>query len=617
MITGNIIKHGTKLSQLALFVLRKGGVYKQDLVMYANRLCSRPSDASTLVKELHDRGYLEVVDFNIKARRHTPAAPDKKSSAYYQNIKTVSVCYLSTDGLPEAYVLYEYIAKDKALPLDYFRALREPFVIETTEMSPNAYRETLSVYNANRIMTLFNMADIQSDPQRKPSLEEIYSYRNNTAYTPPADSPYRHYGSAEKLERALDSGFYYSIEEYRDLYAAHEDGKERFTSIARGLFISNSKCIVIYSNGKNNNSMLYCPVQSGETRMVQALKNENLAVDIYEYDDKGNVVVDEKGYAFVVAQRVDALAISDANYFIYSTAAGKKFGRTTAMHKNDNYLSKLLTPHSNVFADIDTDPRKVLDSYSRFYCVVYNKDGVTMLKSILEDSYDDTAAFYSTLIRSSKEKNKGRAKNDRLYPIFEKNTADSTLPLIYRPDEDNYYPCCRIEAYELLLLNKISKMDQTPAIITRKSLTNIIQHITLKKHIFLDADTLEPFGEDDTLAFDENGFPKGKKILEDYLHSNGLTASLKEYYELPKKFNRDYISFYNALAEEEISPEDCAKKMETRPYTPGRKYKASKKTVCISEELYDQIKELSSANSVTIYHTVNKLIRKALTASQD
>ena len=77
--------------------------------------------------------------------------------------------------------------------------------------------------------------------------------------------------------------------------------------------------------------MIYCPYQTSEQQLILALKNENLSHRVRD-----------KNVAASRTKEVCALLIGESDSFIYSTGSGKKHGRTTKGHKNNNYRKKLL-----------------------------------------------------------------------------------------------------------------------------------------------------------------------------------------------------------------------------------------------------------------------------------
>ena len=583
------IRANTKLARVGLYLLRKGGVYKQDLLAYANGICSKPSDASTLIRELKERDIIALRDFMIREKRYV-ATDTKRVESYYRRVKKVETVTLSDRGLTAMFQLYVASPNvDDPAPRAYFEKLREPFLADITQLSDYAYGNLLDLYETNRLKTIFNIAKVQTEPIGKPCLEEIYCYRNNTEYEGEYSEGYRLYQDDTALDKILDKGIYYTIDEYREFYARHGDGPERLTTIARGIYISNRMTLVVYANGKENKSMIYCTNQSNEPRIVLALKNENLA---HRVRDKKTTTSTSK--------EVFALMIGESDSFIYSTASGKKYGRTTKGHKNNNYLRKLLTPYSNVFMVPDPSANKQ-DYYSGLYCVAYNRNGLGQLQNLLSDN--QVNSFYQKLIKTHSDQ-------------FKKDEGNHEFPVLYKDEDGFWNSCCYIPCYELTLLAAIRQQQAEPIIIAKPDMWDIIQRITQQRHLFLDPDKLEP-DTSTTLVIDENGYPAGKKILDDYLHSEHKRAERSEYYKAAARYNLDITEFYNAIAEERIDKEEIANGMDLKDYDSSKYVRRAKKIVSISKDYYEQIAELANRKNTTIYHVTNMLLKKALSEYPD
>ena len=584
------IRANTKLARIGLYLLRKGGVYKQDMLAYANRICSKPSDASTLIKELKKRDIITVRDFMIRAKRYGLSGTNKTES-YYRKVRKAETVTLSDHGLIAMYQLYVTSANvgDPA-PRAYFEKLRQPFLADITQLSDSAYRKVLDRYNVNRLKTIFNLCGAYTEPLGKPCLEEIYCYRNGLEYEGENSEGYRLYQDRGVLDTILDAGIYYTIEEYRKFYARYEDGAERFTTVARGIYISNSLTLVVYANGKGNKSMIYCPNQTSEQRIIQALKNENLSHR-----------VSGKNTSTSKSKEVHALLVGESESFIYSSASGKKFGRTTKGHKNDNYLKTILTPYSNVFIEKDPSSNRQ-DYYSGMYCIAYSHQGIKQLQKLLTQS-SQMSSFYRKLIEK---------RPDR----FAKDQGNREFPILYLDEDDEWKSCCYIPCYELIHLAAIRQQKAKPVIIADPSMHGIIQRITHQKHLFLDPEEYKP-DTSTVLTIDENGYPAGKKIIDDYLHSNHKRTDKAEYSKAAERYGLDVIEFFNAVAEERIDVEEVAEGMILQDYDPAKYVRQAKKIMSVSKDCYEKIVELAARKNTTIYHVTNMLLKKALSEIPD
>ena len=200
-----------------MFLSRKGGLYKQDFLSYANKLYVNKQQASRVVRQLLDKGVIMMNEFVIKDKVIIKNKA-KTGHAYYKGAKPVQVVTLTDHGINVVSEFYKEAGGSGNLQeQSELRKLRRPFEIK--ERTTNAqYKEMLTHLNANRIKVMFNLADIQTEPVFKPILEQIHSHRNGLPYTPSESSPYRYYPEDEDLDLALDKGFYYSIAEYREFF---------------------------------------------------------------------------------------------------------------------------------------------------------------------------------------------------------------------------------------------------------------------------------------------------------------------------------------------------------------------------------------------------------------
>ena len=583
------IRPNTKLARAGLYLLKKGSVYKQDLMAYANGICSDQPNASALVRELKERDIIALRDFTIREKRYV-ASEDKKPDSYYRKVETAKTATLTDYGMEVMYQFYvESLHGDDPAPRAYFEKLREPFLADITQLSDDAYREVLNQYDANRIKTIFNIAGVQTEPVSKPCLEQIYRYRNNLEYEGEYSEGYKLYQDDDRLDKRLDEGIYYTASEYREFYARNEGGNERYSSIARGIYISNSITLVVYANGRGNKSMIYCPYQTSEQQLILALKNENLSHRVRD-----------KNVAASRTKEVCALLIGESDSFIYSTGSGKKHGRTTKGHKNNNYRKKLLTPYSDVFVIPDLSANKQ-DYYSNLYCIAYNRTGLGQLKKLLSETNLDF--FYKELTEEYPEQ-------------FAEDEGNQEFPVLYKDKDRKWKSCCYIPCYELTLLAAISQQQAQPIIIASPDMRGIIQRVTHQKHLFLDPDEFKP-DKSAVMTIDKNGYPAGKKIIDDYLHSNFKRTTQAEYRKAAERYDLDITEFFNAIAEERIDIEEAVEEMALKEYDPTRYARQAKKNMYVNKDCYEQIVALAGQKNTTIYHVTNMLLKKALSEYPD
>lgn len=603
-----IIRSGSKLCRLGMFVLRKGGVYKDDLFAYANSMCSCRSNASALIKELQERDIVCFKDFAIADRIYVKPN-NERGYSYRAKTKKTSVCFLTEHGIEAMYHLYAAAVKSEgspARPRAYFENLRDQYAADFSSLSDKAYRDVLNLYNANHIKTFFNLCGIQTEEMSKPSLEQIFAMRNGLDYTHDAETLNPEF-SPEDYASRMQKGCYYTIGEYRKFFAKHGDGLERFATIARGIYISESRTLVVYSNGMASKSMIYCPGVSPEQRLLDNLKHCNLSYNKYVRDEKGNDILNAFGDRQIESRQVHLLALADSESFVYSTAAGKRYGRTTKRHKSTNFEKSLLTPNSPLVKTSSENDGEDAGVFDGFYCAIWNRNGLRSFKLFLDEEDASYEGYYRKLIKTR--------KND-----FKVNQAGWPYPVLYRYREDEqdkgyWYPCCYMPIYELKLLSQMRAGETTPIVITDASMTDTIQHVTHKQHVFLDAATLEERDSDDILIYDKKGYPAGKKLLEEYLASKNRKASVSEYKALPGRYQMSYSEFYNSIADGTVSLEDAEEKMTTTERVQV-KHSHKKKRANLNQDLYDQIVELARSKDKTISYILNGVVRQGLASEK-
>ena len=533
------LKLGTNPYKLALFLFTKGSCYKQDLLMYAYSLTNNhQSNSSSLVKTLNENNIVYFKDFKLKT-------------------KTVSVAYLTEQGRKQVIKLADI------KNTEYYDKLLFRF-------NTKVYDKLLAYYNDNHIKTMFNCVDIPTDALSKPTLHEVYNYINKIeqndnflSYTP------------DEIQEYLDKGIYYSKEEYREFYKLKEVNDEVLTSVFRGLFISTDKCAVVYSNGKDNNKMIYLAKSGSEFLLTKYLIKQRLAP---------LRTVNRKKVGLY------ALTMSDANSFIYSSAVGRKRGEVKSKVSVET-KSFVFTPYSNINY-IEND-----GSYCGMYSVIFNKTGVQCLQRFVSNPVATTYTYPKSL--------------PQYYPDrFSDNQGEYEYPINYNHN-GTWLPCCYIPIYDLMFLNQLKSSTFTPAIITDKDMINVISRITHKPHIFLDINTLKPINED-VLIYDDKGYVKGKKMLQDYFLSLNQRVDDKQFKQIPAKYGMSYNQFYNALALGQLSIQDVAVNLNPRAYHKTHTYRTKKTNLVVPYEIYLKVKSLAQRNHNTIQYTTTKLLNAGL-----
>ena len=541
------LRKESQLYTLVEFIASRGSVYKNDALLYGIHLTKHKTSATRLVNDLLEREYIEISKITVGKKK--------------RERREVEIIKLTDEGIR----LFCFVKQ--ADTKKYF-AYRKQF--DTKQID-----KLKRLYNQNHVKTMFAICNVKTEPSEKPSLAQLYMYINNQQfnYTHPQNSIYKYYGDTE-LKTFYEQGIYYSDTEYKEFHKTFLQSKESITSIFCGLFISKDKTLVIYSNGKEHNRMIYMPYEENEILLMRNLKIINFANTrtLTTQADKYKV-------------GISALTISDAPSFIYSTALGRKNGRINKVApEKDKLTLPVLSIHRSIAQNKNSG-----EAFNHIYSVVFNRDGVNALHYLL-----------TTTAEQHLENTKALTKDER----FELRD-DILFPITYRL-RDTKYPCIYMPVYELKTLNYIKELEYTPAIITKADMTNVIQHITHKQHIFIDIDTLKPIPINNTVIYDEKGYVKGKKMLEEYLHENKLTTVSKTYRELPKLYDMTYNEFYNNIAKGKIDMSDLIRQIPTTPYEYKRYRKSPRKQITVSLDIYNQLKEYAKAHNITLYTTTQR-----------
>lgn len=533
------LSKSSKVYKLGQYVFLKGGVLREDFLLYASTVCAKEElneysyvYGHRILKKLIDRGLVCLGEIYLGPKQ------GKKTKAITV-CTTVAGKELFSQGLPPSQVEYASRMYDV--------------------VSMHNQKKLEMTYNQNHVRTMFDSIGIKTvECLDKLPLDEVWKFRK-------LSDEHKGLKSNESTFASHTEGAYYSKEEFRVFYEKYYKDSEIFSSVFRGLYLSNDKCIVVYSNGRFNNHMIYAGEAEREDRLIRKLRQ------ILNYSE------------------VYALTMSDTESFIYATAEGRTRGR----HKDDeinrnNTLNVLYT-------------QKLFDEtikFDKFYCVVNGKEGLKTLKQIL--TYDEDVEYDNCTERN---------------PKLELAHRGARAPLTYN-DKGIKKPCYYLPFYELTTLTLIAKdeHEEPPIIITYEELRDVIQHITHKQHLFIDADTYRPLSKIDSTIYDSNGNPKGLKMLLDYLHEQGVTIPPKVIRELPKEYDKDYIEFYNyiALKRDGYDIDDIANKLTednlTIPYAKKRYRKRKKKTIMVSADSYAKLKAYAKSKHYTLYHATNKLI---------
>lgn len=609
-----VIRKNSQLYKLLSFLSSKGSVYLSDFSLFANHLCNDRGHSSRLIKQAEESGLITYDTFVINPRlKATYKITDSLRSQYKSAMakdeasrtpaeinlikkykrkvslnkhakikkpKSVKVVFLSENAL-------EQLCQKDSNTYNYFLALRTKF---KHNVKDNAnYEKTLISYSHNHVKTLFNCVDIPTDSLTRPNLAMLDSYINSRNYIKKEiyalDAEY----SNEQLESYYSKGMYFSSNEFREYIDNYLDRNETIRSAFKGLFISKDKCLVVYSNGANNEQLIYIKSDKNERELMDLIYKRKFC--------KSRTVESHK-------TGICALAISDTNMFVYSTAEGMRLGQNDSERDLSEKARQSLLVPSNELLFAKDDFEKY---FHALFVVPHNKDGVPQLAYLVSNSLED----YLMEAQSITQLNDQLENN-----IYKENKNNIIFPLHLIVDNQKVQ-IMYLPVYELTSLLLVKNSNSIPLIVTKENMTKVISHITHKQHLFMDIDTRQLLDDNVSLIFNSKGYNKGKKVLEEYLHNKGKTLTVKQFNDLPKQFvNEDnkpytYNEFYNDIGNGKIKPEEIVDTLDLIDYIPTSK-KTHKVSANLDTYLYSNLKQFAKENNITLQYAVRVLLHQAL-----
>ena len=527
-----LIRPKTYLFNLATMLLFKGKMFKEDVLLLANKITKDKTSASRLFRELVKRNVFKVEEIEIGKRNKKQVIPVVSLTEQGENIL-----------------------------LSYYHFPRPSYENVVRRFNISSTDSLLRLLNSNHIKTMFNCAGIQTDANFKPSLMQLYCRVRGIAYND-QDDRYPLMADTE-VDDLLDKGIFYDDFEYREFYRYISNETIAVKSSFRGVFIQADKCCVVYSNGKNNYHMVY----------IHELKNEYKLIDSL------------LKCRFAFPNNLFAITISDGEGFIYATASGRVAGKEK---KNKAIPKTLLTAHS-----------KLLDKSQYMYLndiisVVYGEQGVKHLQYIVNNNQRSYRAKKMGIANISKD--------------FTSNIDEDGVLRYYR---DRFsVPCYYLPVYSIRTLVEIRELNYDPIILCEPDMVKVIARTTRRELTYIDINSLQILNKEDLLIYDEQGYPKGKKMLEDYLHSLNLDASIDQFNNLPKLYNLEYVDFYNQIAEGNIEVQDLLSHITTKPYVPYKKSRRSTQVIRVETDTYNIIKECALKNNISMYLMVKRVFNE-------
>ena len=466
-------------------------------------------------------------------------------------------------------------------------------------------QETLkSRLDSSRVKTMFALAGVPTFQKDKPSLYHLFT----TLYQLPYDykekfdnkPTYNDTLNAEECAKVLSAGIYYTIKEVRDFLNEDIEGSaDTFLgSRAKGIFISTMNCLIVYS-GKHGENKLIRIRQEAEKRLLSGIRpllqitqvNRNLPALSRRRQSTfdGTKVVDK-----MIENTPYGLVITDGESLIYSMATGNPRGLVKGIDKNkyDKTRKKRIEEKGMSVSKAWLKGDGAI--FQRLFATPFTENGIHSLDYICHTTAEEWHATSLKLFSSSKTFTPNN--NNPLYPYD--IDWETKIPMIYMP------------VFECNELYNIYQMDYKVGILTYPDMLNVISHSVRKELPYFDADTMERVNRDNVLIYDDYGYPKGLKMLQDYLLERNLETKKKDYFDLPKKFNYEYTKFYNEIARGKINLDKLFPSVPTTEIEIKEQKRIKRKSITLSfgEEMTNKIYQAAKLHNMSASAYVKSLI---------
>lgn len=533
-----VFRQGSLAELLALHLMRVGMAYKADLTQIGK---SRVSDVQTsrAISKLQGDGLIDVIA--VKGRMPTAE----------------NVCVLTKRG--------------RVALLDHLESEYWHMHSQDAERQFRTTNETTLIAKLDdaRIAAAMMLADVKAFPDEKPSLYHLFAslsllpldyhkmYDNKETYNDTT--------TKEELEKILENGIYYTMKEYREFMEELSPGStDTFIGTkARGIFISKTSCLVIYTGSHRNNRLLRISKPS-EIHLRDSLR-ELCGITNVLRPLPGFAKENAVGYKESVSGSVNAFVLTDGNALIYSMATGNPSGKvkdTDMMEKDD--------ARKQYYADNGGDITMTWlkangEIYSRIFAAPFSENGITSL-----------AYLCHTTPESWQKQSRDMLRDDmRFVPTNEDPLycySDNGKPVIYMP------------VYEVNELYRIYQLDYKVSIITYPDMYDGIAHSVRKDVTYYDADTLERASPDEVMIYDSHGNIAGKKKLEFAMQDRELQLDTKAYTELPKRYNLSAAAFFNKIERGQINISKLADALsnDAQPLEVKEKKRIRRKSITLT-----------------------------------
>ena len=458
----------------------------------------------------------------------------------------------------------------------------------------------------SRIKTMMFLADIVTFPKDKPTLYYLV-YKLSGLLPPPPDEGengyYKNDLSESQCRELLKKGIYYDIKEFREYMETYgrQEKDTTYLSKARGIFLSNTNCFVVYAGRHGDNKMISIrPV--GETRLLEALapvlKVTNVQRPLPRLDKKR---INERTGEEIITEKTMgepyALIISDGNSLVYSTANGNPNGRIKKLDLNE------LSRQRSKRAKEDNALERVAwlkgesDLYRRIFITPCTENGISSLEYITHATVEEYFEATDSLMGNDER--------------FEKNKGNVLYPYTIIIDNERY-PAIYMPAYEAKELYRIFTMKHTVAIITYRDMTDAISHSVRKPAIYIDTEDMTIIPTDEVMIYNSHGYPQGQKMIENELAKQNKKTAKKEINKIADQLGYENITtFYNDVATKKLSAYEVACMItNTEPLPPDEEktFRHKRITLTMGEAFTKEVYNAARYRNMSASNYVKQLI---------
>ena len=325
------IRKNSKLYKLAFFVMRKGMVFYDDLVMYSYTFCDDKGEVYRLIRDLTYRGIINIKD--IVYKKGTKCKTDKVVRITERGFTMIGI----------------------TLELDDVRLLRK---IRDGVNKIKGKREA-RLLELNHIKTFFNCAKVQTEPFNKPSLVDISKISLKYMSLELTEDE-------KSVKVQMERGLFYTDIEIKEYIKEHypRNNKEPVASAFKGVCFKGGDVIVVYSSPKKKTArMIATHSPLIESKLVDIIKHIFFPLSI------------------------SALLLGNQPSFIYSSAEGRRYGKHNDNKRNTLY--PIIYPENETISRIFSNlyALDINHSCAKYLSNILNRDKVfeEFIKNIDKD----------------------------------------------------------------------------------------------------------------------------------------------------------------------------------------------------------------------------------------